>query len=350
MANTEEQLPPDGEQQTQEPEPVVAFVHIPKTAGGTLKMMLGRAYGRDSVHDAGNYLRNPEKTASAAARHSPKMRVTIGHTPYGLFTPPSAARDPLHHVPPRARSNASSRTTTGTWPTRTESLGHALEAGMPHVTNLMTRYLCSEATTGALPDSALEEAKANLETFTFVGFQDRFDESVVLLQEALGLPMIPYGSSKHVNTERPSLEQVGEQERAAIVAGNQLDIALFEWARGRFYPALEASDSEFRDKVVELRNASQESATAQQERVEIALNWLTEALPPGTERSFPELLAEAAAEANITKPDLKAAKRRIKPRCEVRRENGNLFWVRGNVRAKQKQKQKHRAGAPGAES
>src|SRR4051812_9251716 len=40
--------------------PLVAFIHIPKTAGGTAKDMLMRAYSRTALHNAGNYLRDPE--------------------------------------------------------------------------------------------------------------------------------------------------------------------------------------------------------------------------------------------------------------------------------------------------
>ena len=43
-------------------EPLLAFVHIPKTAGATFLSMLVAAYSREAVQDAGNYLKNPERT------------------------------------------------------------------------------------------------------------------------------------------------------------------------------------------------------------------------------------------------------------------------------------------------
>ena len=42
------------------PDPLIAFVHIPKTAGGTVASMFVAAYTKYGMHKAGNYLRGPE--------------------------------------------------------------------------------------------------------------------------------------------------------------------------------------------------------------------------------------------------------------------------------------------------
>jgi len=47
---------------------LIAFVHIPKTAGGTVINMLGRACSRAALHDAGNVLRDPDRSAKKVTR------------------------------------------------------------------------------------------------------------------------------------------------------------------------------------------------------------------------------------------------------------------------------------------
>ena len=76
------------------PGPLLGFVHIPKTAGGTATTMLARAYSRSAVRDAGNYLRSPETTLRKAGGppggweewHRGGGRVAAGHVPYGIFS------------------------------------------------------------------------------------------------------------------------------------------------------------------------------------------------------------------------------------------------------------------------
>src|SRR5205807_6284652 len=70
--------------------PVTAFVHIPKTAGGTVVTMLESAYSAGEVGNAGNYLRWPDTTQAVLMRARwtgawRGARVVAGHIPYGLF-------------------------------------------------------------------------------------------------------------------------------------------------------------------------------------------------------------------------------------------------------------------------
>jgi hypothetical protein len=76
-------------------EPLLAFVHIPKTAGGTVTSMLTAAYSKQGVKKTGNYVRNPDKTERKISSSLRKEgRVAAGHTPYG----------PLReHLPPDTR-------------------------------------------------------------------------------------------------------------------------------------------------------------------------------------------------------------------------------------------------------
>ena len=311
--------------------PLIAFVHIPKTAGGTVKSVFADAFGRGAVSDSGNYLRNPEPAAAQSFQFNPRVRVTIGHVPYGLYRP---------HLPPDTRYITFLREPVervishyyrhldGKVGTRT--LAEALEGGTPAVTNLLTRFLCGRGhpeLLGTLPDTAVEEAKAALETFFFVGFQDRFDESLVLLQDRLGMPITAYGASRHVNAERPSFEELGDENLALIARHNQLDVELYAWARDRFGGDFEARRDELAGAVETLRGAVTEKVAEQEEHVARARQWLAEQVPPGTQRPFKELRAEAE-KVGLTTRDVQRARRQMNPPSrKIKTDRGVMLAV-----------------------
>src|SRR5215208_6713822 len=62
--------------------PLLAFIHIPKTAGGTVLSMFAAAYSKGEIRDAGNYLRNATAAHNAAANPRKREgRVLAGHVP-----------------------------------------------------------------------------------------------------------------------------------------------------------------------------------------------------------------------------------------------------------------------------
>ena len=198
--------PPDG---------IVAFVHIPKTAGGTVSAMLSAAYSQAGLHNAGNYMRGPEKCEQKLSKkdgawqswHRRGGMISVGHVPYGLFRrhlPDDARymtflREPVdrvvshfHRHIARDPSRSPKIKTGPTTRAKADSLEQALvELRLPHLSNLATRFLCDDPVPAVLPPSALDEAKANLERFMFVGIQERFDESVERLQRCLEIDIAP---------------------------------------------------------------------------------------------------------------------------------------------------------------
>jgi hypothetical protein len=303
----------------------IAFVHIPKTAGGTLKSVLSELYGRGALHDGGNYLRDPERIGAQTFRLRGGQRITIGHVPYGLYREHlpgdtryiTLLREPVDRVISHYYRHLAGKPRT---------LPDALESGAPQLTNLMTRFLCGHADIlGKLSDGALDDAKANLEGFAFVGFQERFDESLLLLLERLGLPSVAYGASRHVNAGRPSIDELADEERAVIASYNQLDVELYRWARSRFDVELEARGDDLRVAVETLRHEGAAKAAEQSRRTALAIEWLTAALPAGSARAQDELFAEAES-AGLTRAELKRAKRQLKPACRNRFTDDGLHW------------------------
>lgn len=252
--------------------PLMAFIHIPKTGGGTLKGIFAGAYSQRGVVNAGNYPRNRARTERELAKKSgTESRVMIGHVPLSVLRrhlPADTAyltllREPVervlshyyrhaHRPDPDAHPPASRG---GGRRLAAQSLEQALEdQRLPELRNLATRFLCdAESPLDELSESALEEAKRNLEGFAFVGLQERFDESSVMLARQLGFTIEGH-EHRHVSRERPTAASVSAGDRELIESANDLDIELYRWAAERFERAL-AKDPEIADEVLRLRDA-----------------------------------------------------------------------------------------------
>jgi hypothetical protein len=250
-------------------EPLLAFVHIPKTAGATVTSMLAAAYSKPEVHKAGNYMRGPAKTAQKVAGwHRKGGRVSIGHVPYVVFRDRlprdtrymTFLREPVDRVLShyyrhirRDPRHAGRAPKPGARP-KADSLEQALvEMRLPQLNNFATRFLSAAPDALRLSASALEEAKANLHGFAFVGIQERFEESIVLLQRVLGLGSVPY-VDRHVGSDRPAVEEIADEQRALILECNRLDAELYSFAVGLFDEAVAAADDGFAAAVEALRS------------------------------------------------------------------------------------------------
>jgi hypothetical protein len=267
-------------------EPLLAFVHIPKTAGGSVTSMLTAAYSKEGIGKTGNYVRNPEKTAKKISKGVGKdRRISAGHTPYGALRqelPPDTRymtflREPVDRVlshyyrhihirDPRRAAKGGHQSGTG-WRAKAGSIEEALvDMRLPQISNLATRFLSgapSPPMTGDLPASALDDAKESLRGFAFVGIQERFEESLVLLQRMLGLRGIPY-RDRHVSSgdARPTVDEIPDEQRALIEEYNALDAELYRFGLELFDEAVAAADEEFAADVETLRAGS---ATAREQ-------------------------------------------------------------------------------------
>ena len=293
--------------------PVLAFVHIPRTGGGTFSAAIARSYAQETSpgnfqrgwKSPGNYQRGPEKTRQALeqiAKNPGRWEAVGDHIPYGLFRRylPARARyitvlrDPVDRVlshyhfhaqaAHRDPGSAGERKLRNKWETllnneRLERDGaegedaivldpeaeFSLEEGLRRkiviYDNFMTRFLWGgESLYGELPPDAVERAKENLSTFWFVAFRERLDDSIVLLGRKLGVGLMPY-VLRHVSQTRPPLDDVSDDLRDLIAEHNALDVELYRFAQERFEQEFPSS-SELADDVRELRARSAEVTKA----------------------------------------------------------------------------------------
>jgi hypothetical protein len=258
---------------------LIAFVHIPKTAGGTVTSLFAAAYSRKALHKSGNYIRGPEVTKRKVSKgkagwenwHRRGGRVTVGHVPYSLYRAHlpgntlymTFLRDPVdrvlshyhRHIHRQDPSRAGQLKQRPGARIKAESIEQALvEMRLPQLNNLSTRFLCGHDPIGELPASALDDAKANLREFAFVGIQEHFEESLVLLQRMLGLDSLPY-VDRHVSREgaRPGVDEISDEQRALIADCNRLDAELYRFGLGLFEEAVAEAGEGLAAEVEKLR-------------------------------------------------------------------------------------------------
>ncbi len=270
--------------------PLVVFVHIPRTGGGSATSAISHAYGR--VKSAGNVQLSDEKSHRllgniAANPEAWSGRALADHVPYGLFARYLPAdtryitflRDPVERVLSHYHfhARAGDEKLRATWrqdpalageirPDDEVSLEAGLERGLTIYNNFATRFLYGGETLEPLPPDALERAKANLDRFSFVGVTERLDESLVLLGRVLGVPLAGY-HLRHV-TERPKADAFPDTLIRQIEQHNALDIELYRIARERFDAAADAAG----DLAAEVEQLTQQRAevTDQAEAARVA--------------------------------------------------------------------------------
>jgi hypothetical protein len=129
-----------------------------------------------------------------------------------------------------------------------------------HMHNTQTRMLAGKANSGTYyecTEDDLEVAKNNLsQYFSVVGLTEKFDETLLLLQNVFGWQNLHY-ARMNVTRKRPSTEELGENTGEMIVQANQLDIELYQYAQAVFYEQIEKQGSQFFKQVKSFKNKNQ---------------------------------------------------------------------------------------------
>lgn len=88
------------------------------------------------------------------------------------------------------------------------------------------------------PEELLARAQANLRACAVVGLTERFDETMLLLKKAYGWRM-PFYERQNVSRQRPSRESIPAPVLRQIEAHNHLDVALYALAQELFAAQVE---------------------------------------------------------------------------------------------------------------
>ena len=272
--------------------PLLAFVHIPKTAGTTLTAVLTANQPGTRIRHGGNVFKG-----GGGIKHGVKFenlldnedggldgaRILAGHFPLGIreylpddrevryftFLREPADRTLSHYFQIREKRGGEGAVTKLELPSLPENatIEDALERGYIH-DNVHTRMLSGLVEPfGDVNEEMLEQEKRNLrEELVFFGLTERFDESLVLAKRRLGLRSIIYRSpasdarsgrksTGRVNMDRPRGKDVPQELREAAEACNRYDIELYRYAQELFEAAPERRELDFEIEVAALRAA-----------------------------------------------------------------------------------------------
>ena len=259
-------------------ESLLVLVHIPRTAGTTLAMILRYHYRGGGFHGGGNVFARSEEIEARlrGIAAKPHVRAVSGHMTFGLANRvlPSARylvilRDPvertLSHYSALLRARPAS---PGAAVRRTGLLPAGLPPAPPGSTieevlarkdyipdNLQTRMLCGIGSPyDELPAGALERSKRNLrKRFAFVGTTERFDALLALLNLELGWPAIAYRRSRAKG--RTTRDELTPRALALIEERNALDRELHAYAAELLDEALERAGPELKAELEVVQEA-----------------------------------------------------------------------------------------------
>jgi hypothetical protein len=262
---------------------VCLFLHVPKTAGSTLKNCIYHhyavpGYGADWFHDGIYYFpygfhkaRRPDFTPEVRTMFArDDLRAVTGHFWFGAHehVPQpcfyiTLLRDPVdrvvslyHHV--RKTEDEQVNEADEQFHERVAA-GATLEEfvadlGCREADNDQTRRIAGvEPPFGEVRDETLERAKANLrDRIAFVGTVERFDESLIALKRLLGWERVFYVPAL-VNAERPPQSALPPETVALIAERNRYDVALYEYGSALLDDRIAAEGPSLQDEVAAFR-------------------------------------------------------------------------------------------------
>jgi hypothetical protein len=226
------------------PAPIVVFLHHQKASGTTLRTLLRCQYAPPGVVDLPGELFDPAELAAVAEQIDPERTLLVmGHLTYGLHRLVARPvvyitmlRDPvdrvlsLYHA--RLRKQEAGRADAVA---RFGDVMAWLDSGAIEADNAQTRFLAgAHPPIGGVTPALVAEATRHLERDMAVfGLSERFDESIVLLQQRLGWRDSCY-VPQNITPDRPDYQTVPDEVRRAIAERNACDVELYAFAARLF--------------------------------------------------------------------------------------------------------------------
>lgn len=232
-------------------EPLTIFVHIPKTAGRTLRTIIRRQYRPEQVFitrgEAGNSF---QEFLSLSAEEQARVQIVQGHFPYGLHDHISRPavyvtmlREPIARVISYYRFVRDHPEHANHAAVIEKGLaGFVKDGAFKHVDNAQLRYLAAsqDAPFGACTEEMFEAALAHLEQrFVAVGLVEAFDDSILFMRRALGW-RLPVYRSINVSKHRLQDDELTDELLALLREQNRFDLRLYDYARQRFQETMRA--------------------------------------------------------------------------------------------------------------
>lgn len=227
---------------------VLVFVHLPKTAGTTFHNILQKQF-KDKVHYCA--YNNGFKQLNGLRRMSQadvdKIDIVRGHINYGIhkyFSRPceyiTFFREPVSRIVshylyvqsnifhPLHRLYEREEFSIRDFLNKTTDNDNGQVRALCGLSNTLSMFEGPRLPFGEVDSTHLEQAKKTLATFAAFGIQERFDESLLLMKERLGLD-IPLYKSTNVN-EINTKGLISQDDIKYIREFNRFDIELYSYA------------------------------------------------------------------------------------------------------------------------
>ena len=249
---------------------MLIFIHIPKTAGQTIYLIMDRQFASGEIYEVEKDIQGSyQDFLDMDPVERAKYRAIIGHIPYGLheyleesyayftFLREPVARTISHYYFLKSKTN---HPLAGKLHEDGMTLDQAIELELDKMLfNAETRLLSGvwyDPAPGECTEEHLEMAKDNLQNqFAAVGLQERFDESLMLLKRAFGWKDVRY-HSENVSGSRKSIDDLSPKTISLLESANRLDRELYEFGRKLFEDRMEGLEEQIGREVKLLRAAN----------------------------------------------------------------------------------------------
>jgi len=229
-------------------EQLVIFVHIPKTAGTSLRVVIERNFDKKDIFTVDG--RDPQKSVklfnNLKSTDKASFSLVQGHVEFGAIKDLphkqikyiTFVRDPVERVLSYYSyilSDAYRRPQAA----MAESISlkdYLLSKSDWQINNHQTRMIAGNVPPvyGACNEEVLERAKNNIiNHFHFVGIAERFDESILSMSKSLGWK-IPFYKKLNITSKRITQDTLDEEEKYLIRNDNRFDLELYEFIKSRF--------------------------------------------------------------------------------------------------------------------
>jgi Galactose-3-O-sulfotransferase len=233
----------------------VIFLHLPKTAGSTLRGIIERQYGSRSILPLYES-KFGEELAAIPPNQMDRLRVVMGHFYFGAhasLSKPSTyitvLRDPIDRIISRYYFVRRSPLDPVYDAVREMSLKEFAET---YCDNDQTRLLAGKydglSFGRCSDDEMLDIAKRNLtKYFAVVGITEEFDRSLILMKRILGWRN-PFYIRRNVTRGRPRKDKLPQETLNVIQANSELDLELYRYAEKLFQEQIRSQSPSFENE------------------------------------------------------------------------------------------------------
>lgn len=252
------------------------FLHVPKTAGTTLKTILVRQYHREEIakcyyHKPGRTMRGELNRILCLPKHqTDKIKIVMGHMGYGLHehlpwpcTYFTVLRDPIDRAISSYYQIRRARLDNLRDEAQRLSLKDFISSGLlKAMDNGQTRLvsgaaveedlLGKEVEYGRCTVEMLERAKKNLDSFAAIGISEHFDESLMLMKQVFGWSRTFYVKA-NVGRNKAGRQVLSKDTLDCLERYNEFDRQLYEHATKLFAKAIADQEHSFQRKISSFR-------------------------------------------------------------------------------------------------